>query len=51
MGDWADNLHQIYLRLGGSGQGPRRYDDFFVMTLSDNGQVDIQRKRYGNPAD
>jgi len=51
MGDWADNLQQVYLRLGGTGQGPRHYDDFFIITLFDSGQVDIQHRRYGNSAD
>jgi phosphohistidine phosphatase SixA len=49
LGDWADNLHQIYLRLGGTGQGPRAYDDLFIMIVDDKGRVDIQRRHYGDP--
>lgn len=49
LGDWADNLHQIYLRLGGTGQGPRAYDDLFIMVVDDKGRVDIQKQNYGDP--
>jgi len=51
LGDWASNLQQIYRRLGGLGEGPRRYDDLFVMTLSESGLVDLQRRHYGSPPD
>ena len=51
LGDWASNLQQIYRRLGGTGDGPRRYDDFFIVTLSDRGRVEVRRRHYGSPPD
>jgi hypothetical protein len=51
LGDWANNLQQIFLRSGCAGRGPQRYDDLFVLTVSDKGSVATQRLRYGDPAE
>ncbi len=50
LGDGASNLQQIYLRLGGTGQRPRYYDDFFIITVSDQGATNSRRLKYGAPA-
>jgi hypothetical protein len=47
FGDWGGNLHEVYRRLGGTGPGPRYYDDLDIIRHSDHGPIEIQAKTYG----
>jgi phosphohistidine phosphatase SixA len=47
VGDLGSNLQELYLRLGGRGQGPKAYHDLFVIVVSDTGAIDIQKRQYG----
>ncbi len=47
FGSHRSNLQEIYLKLGGQGQGPSAYHDLFVVVVNDTGVIDIQKKQYG----
>jgi len=47
VNNWGSNLQELYIVLGGEGQGPHAYDDLFVIIIDDNGLVDIQKRHYG----
>jgi len=51
FGRHGSNLQELYLRLGGQGQGPRAYHDLFVIVVDDKGVTDIQKKQYGQLID
>lgn len=40
------NLNEMYWHLGGSGDGPVVYGDIFVITIPDQGPVQIDRRTY-----
>ena len=50
VGIWGGNLKEIYLRLGGTGDPPARYDDLFIITISDKGDVQVEKTTYGKSA-
>jgi hypothetical protein len=50
VGIWGGNLKEIYLRLGGTGEPPSKYDDLFIIEVPDEGQIQITKKTYGIPA-
>lgn len=44
---WGSNLQEFYQQFGGDGQGPRAYDDLFVIVVDDSGAINIQKRHYG----
>lgn len=50
IGIWGGNLKEIYLRLGGTGDAPGKYDDLFIITIPDQGSVQVQKTTYGQSA-
>jgi len=50
VGIWGGNLKEIYLRLGGTGAPPANYDDLFIITVPDQGAVDVKKTSYGRSA-
>jgi len=50
VGIWGGNLKEIYLRLGGTGDAPSKYDDLFIIEVPDKGLIQITKKAYGMPA-
>ena len=50
VGLWGGNLKEIYLRLGGTGDPPAKYDDLFIITVPDRGAVEVEKTTYGNSA-
>jgi len=47
VGNVTGNLLAVYHFLGGSGTGPVEYGDLFILTITDNAPVKIERRRYG----
>ena len=47
VGAWGSNLQELYQQLGGDGQGPRAYDDLFVIVVDDSGAINIQKRHFG----
>jgi hypothetical protein len=50
VGIWGGNLKEIYLRLGGTGESPAKYDDLFFITVPDQGGVKVEKTTYGKSA-
>jgi hypothetical protein len=50
VGIWGGNLEEIYLRLGGTGDAPGKYDDLFIIKVPDTGPAQIIKTTYGKPA-
>ena len=50
VGIWGGNLNEIYQRLGGSDNGPSKYDDLFIIEVPDEGGVQITNTTYGKSA-
>ena len=50
VGIWGGNLEEIYLRLGGTGDAPGKYDDLFIIKVPDTGPIRIDKTTYGKPA-
>ena len=50
VGIWGGNLKEIYLRLGGTGDSPAKYDDLYIVTVPDLGAVKVEKKTYGKSA-
>ena len=50
VGLWGGNLKEIYLRLGGTGDPPAKYDDLFFITVPDQGAVMVEKTTYGKSA-
>jgi hypothetical protein len=50
VGIWGGNLKEIYLRLGGTGDFPAKYDDLFFITVPDQGTVTVEKTTYGKSA-
>jgi len=50
VGLWGGNLKEIYLRLGGTGDPPAKYDDLFIITVPDRGAVEVEKTTYGKSA-
>ncbi len=44
VGIWGGNLKEIYRRLGATGNGPTRYSDLYIVTVSDKGPVNVQKE-------
>lgn len=47
VGNVTGNLQAVFHFLGGVGDGPVKYGDLFVLTVSDSEPVRIERRRYG----
>ena len=43
----VSNLHKMYWRLGGDGEGPIGYGDLIIVTLPDRGPATIEKRHYG----
>jgi hypothetical protein len=50
VGIWGGNLNEIYQRLGGTGNGPSKYDDLFIIVVSDTGSLNVNKTAYGKKA-
>ncbi len=50
VGIWGGNLSEIYQRLGGTGDAPDRHDDLFIVTIPDQGSVQVHKTTYGQSA-
>ena len=50
VGFWGGNLKEIYLRLGGPGDPPSKYDDLFIITVPDQGALLVNKTTYGKTA-
>ena len=50
VGFWGGNLKEIYLRLGGPGDPPSKYDDLFIITVPDQGALQVNKTTYGKTA-
>ena len=50
VGLWGGNLKEIYLRLGGTGDPPAKYADLFIITVPDQGAVQVKKTTYGKSA-
>jgi hypothetical protein len=50
VGIWGGNLKEIYLRFGGTGDPPAKYDDLFIITVPDQGAVGVKKTTYGQSA-
>jgi len=50
VGIWGGNLKEIYQRLGGTGDAPGRYDDLFIVTIPDQGGIQVKKSTYGQSA-
>ena len=47
VGIWGGNMKEIYRRLGAKGNGPTRYSDLYIITVSDKAPVHVQKTTYG----
>ncbi len=47
VGIWGGNLKEIYRRLGAEGNGPTRYSDLYIVTVSDKAPVHVHKTAYG----
>lgn len=50
VGIWGGNLQEIYHRLGGTDDAPSKYDDLFIMVITDTGELDVTKTTYGKKA-
>jgi len=48
VGNGSGNLRLLHQRLGGTGEGPYQYGDFFVYTIPDQGPARVKKSRYGS---
>ena len=48
VGNGSGNLRSLHHRLGGTGDGPYRYGDLFIYTISEQGPVNVIKARYGS---
>jgi hypothetical protein len=47
VGNISGNLQAVYSRLGGTGKGPLKYGDLYILTVPDKGPVKVIKSRYG----
>jgi hypothetical protein len=50
VGIWGGNLKEIYKRLGGTGDAPAKYDDLFIIAVTDAGTLNVTKTTYGPKA-
>ena len=50
VGIWGGNLKEIYQRLGGADDAPARYDDLFIIVVTDTGALNVTKTTYGKKA-
>ncbi len=50
VGIWGGNLQEIYKRLGGVDSAPSKYDDLFIMVVTDTGELKVTETTYGEKA-
>lgn len=50
IGDQSGNLQELYDRLGGTGDPPIRYQDFYLAIIPDEGPVHFIKANYGGPS-
>lgn len=43
----SGNMQELYLRLGGTGRSPTRYQDIYTATIPDDGPVRFVKAEYG----
>lgn len=48
VGNRSGNLQAVYQHLGGTGTGPVEYGDLYVMTIPDQGEAKVVKKRFGS---
>ena len=47
VGNVTGNLQGVFHFLGGVGEGPVKYGDLFILSISDNAPVRLEKRRYG----
>jgi hypothetical protein len=47
VGIWGGNLKEIYKRLGATGDAPSKYDDLFIIVVTDAGALNVSKTTYG----
>jgi hypothetical protein len=47
VGNRSGNLQAVYQHLGGTGPGPVEYGDLYIMTIPDQGEAKVVKKRFG----
>jgi hypothetical protein len=47
VGNISGNLQTVYRRLGGTGKGPLKYGDLYILTIQDKGPAKVIKSRYG----
>ena len=50
VGIWGGNLKEIYQRLGATGDAPSKYDDLFIIVVTDTGELNVTKTTYGKKA-
>jgi hypothetical protein len=50
VGIWGGNLKEIYKRLGATGDAPSKYDDLFIIVVTDAGALNVSKTTYGEKA-
>jgi hypothetical protein len=50
VGIWGGNLKEIYKRLGATGDAPSKYDDLFIIVVTDAGALKVSKTTYGEKA-
>ncbi len=47
VGNVSGNLQEVYRLLGGTGRGPLKYGDLYILTIPDRGPVKVAKSRFG----
>jgi hypothetical protein len=50
VGIWGGNLKEIYKRLGATGDAPSKYDDLFIIVVTNAGALNVSKTTYGEKA-
>ena len=50
VGIWGGNLKEIYKQLGATGDAPSKYDDLFIIVVTDAGALNVSKTTYGEKA-
>ena len=50
VGIWGGNLKEIYKQLGATGDAPSKYDDLFIIVVTDAGALNLSKTTYGEKA-
>jgi hypothetical protein len=47
VGNVTGNLYALYHQFGGTGTAPEEYGDLAILTIPDQGPVNVERRRFG----